>query len=65
MEKDKPDLVLMDFVLEGEMVGIEAANESVPALIFQIIYLTAYTYEKILERASLTGPSVYRQAFRK
>ncbi|MDP6924696.1 MAG: response regulator [Candidatus Scalindua sp.] len=59
VEKDKPDLVLMDIVLEGEMDGIETANEIRSRFNIPIIYLTAYTDEKILERASVTGPFGY------
>ena len=58
-EKDKPDLVLMDIVLEGEMDGIQAANEIRSRFNTPIIFLTAYTDEKILERASITGPFGY------
>ncbi|MFQ5685335.1 MAG: response regulator [Candidatus Scalindua sp.] len=58
-EKDKPDLVLMDIVLEGEMDGIEAANEIRSRFNTPIIFLTAYTDEKILDRASITGPFGY------
>ncbi len=58
-EKDKPDLVLMDIVLEGEMDGIEAANEIRSRFNIPIIFLTAYTDEKILERASITEPFGY------
>ena len=58
-EQDKPDLVLMDIVLEGEMDGIEAANEIRSRFNIPIIFLTAYTDEKILERASITGPFGY------
>ena len=58
-EKDKPDLVLMDIVLEGEMDGIEAANEIRNRFNIPIIYLTAYADEKILERAKITEPSGY------
>jgi len=58
-EKDKPDLVLMDIVLEGEMDGIQAANEIRSCFNIPIIFLTAYTDEKILERASITEPFGY------
>lgn len=58
-EKDKPDLVLMDIVLEGEMDGIAAANEIRSRFNIPIIFLTAYTDDKILERASITGPYGY------
>ncbi len=58
-EKDKPDLVLMDIVLEGEMDGIVAANEIRSRFNIPIVFLTAYTDDKILERASITGPFGY------
>ena len=58
-EKDKPDLVLMDIVLEGEMDGIEAANEIRTRFNIPIVYLTAYADDKILERAKITEPSGY------
>jgi CheY-like chemotaxis protein len=58
-EKDKPDLVLMDIVLEGEIDGIAAANEIRSRFNIPIIFLTAYTDDKILERASIAGPFGY------
>jgi len=58
-EKDKPDLVLMDIVLEGEMDGIEAASEIRTRFNIPIVYLTAYADDKILERAKITEPSGY------
>ncbi len=58
-EKDKPDLVRMDIVLEGRMDGIEAANEIRSRFNIPIIYLTAYADEKILERAKITKPFGY------
>jgi CheY-like chemotaxis protein len=58
-EKDKPDLVLMDIVLEGKMDGIEAANEIRTNLNIPVVYLTAYADEKILERAKITEPFGY------
>ena len=58
-EKDRPDLVLMDIVLEGEMDGIAAANEIRSRFNIPIVFLTAYTDDKILERASITGPFGY------
>ena len=58
-EKDNPDLALMDIVLEGEMDGIAAANEIRSRFNIPIIFLTAYTDDKILERARITGPFGY------
>ncbi|OHB47288.1 MAG: two-component system response regulator [Planctomycetes bacterium GWF2_40_8] len=58
-KEDKPDLVLMDIVLKGEMDGIEAASQIHTCLDIPIIYLTAYADEKILDRAKITKPSGY------
>jgi two-component system, response regulator PdtaR len=58
-EKDRPDLVLMDIMLKGEMDGIEAARQIRSCYNIPIIYLTAYADEKILERASITEPFGY------
>ncbi|KJR41055.1 response regulator receiver sensor signal transduction histidine kinase [Candidatus Magnetoovum chiemensis] len=56
---DRPDLILMDIVLQGEMDGIEAANLIRSRLNIPIIYITAYADDRILQRAKLTGPVGY------
>ena len=53
----EPDLVLMDIKLEGEMDGIEAAAQIRKSYDIPVIYLTAYSDEKTVERAKLTEPS--------
>ncbi|MBF0458871.1 MAG: response regulator [Nitrospirae bacterium] len=58
-ERDMPDLVLMDIVLRGKMDGVEAAREINGRFGIPIIYLTAYSSDKILEKAGLTEPSGY------
>lgn len=55
----KPDLVLMDIVIQGAMDGIEAAAKIRELCDIPIIYLTAYADEKTLERAKLTDPLGY------
>jgi two-component system sensor histidine kinase UhpB len=52
----KPDLVLMDIVLEGKMDGIEAAAEILSKLNIPVVYLTAYSDKKTLKRAKVTEP---------
>ncbi len=59
VEKEAPDLVLMDIVLKGEKDGIETANYLRSHFNIPVIYLTAYTDQKMLERAKLTEPSGY------
>jgi PAS domain S-box-containing protein len=55
----KPDLVLMDVVLQGSMDGIEAAHQINSTLKIPVVYLTAYADNTILERAKITEPFGY------
>ncbi len=55
----KTDLVLMDIVLKGEMDGIDAAQLIKDNFDIPIVYLTAYSDEKTLKRAKITGPFGY------
>jgi len=54
-----PDVVLMDIVLKGGMDGIEAADMIRKEMDIPVIYLTAYTDDEKIERASLTEPFAY------
>jgi len=58
-EENQPDLVLMDIVLKGKMDGIQAAQEIRERFDIPVVYLTAYSDEKTLSRAKLTGPFGY------
>jgi PAS domain S-box-containing protein len=58
-EEYKPNLVLMDIVLKGEIDGIEAANQIRLCFNIPVIYLTAYAEERTLERAKVTEPFGY------
>lgn len=58
-EELKPDIVLMDIVLRGEMDGIEAAKLIRSRYKIPIVYVTAYTDEKTLQRAKVTEPFGY------
>ena len=54
-----PDLVLMDVMLQGELDGVETAeliraNSQTP-----IVFLSAYSDEKTLQRAKVSGPFGY------
>lgn len=55
----RPDLVLMDIVLEGDMDGIEAAERIGGFFDTPVIYLTAYADDKTLQRAKVTEPYGY------
>jgi CheY-like chemotaxis protein len=59
VEEDKPDLILMDIVIKGEMDGIETAEQIRSRFSIPVVYLTAYADEKTLERAKITGPFGY------
>ncbi len=55
----RPDLVLMDIGLKGEMDGIEAAAQIRAQFDIPIIFLTAFSTQSTLERASLAEPFSY------
>ena len=50
----RPDAVLMDIKLKGDMDGIEAARMIQENMDIPVIYLTAYSDEGTLERARQT-----------
>jgi hypothetical protein len=54
-----PNLVLMDIQLEGEMDGVDAAEEISNNLSIPVVYLTAYSDEHTLERAKAAHPFGY------
>jgi diguanylate cyclase (GGDEF)-like protein/PAS domain S-box-containing protein len=51
VERQQPDLVLMDIHLEGNMDGIEAAQRIQDRFHTPVIFLTAYAEEETLQRA--------------
>ena len=55
----RPDLILMDIVLKGDMDGIEAAKRIHERLDVPIVYLTAYADDHTLQRAKVTEPFGY------
>ncbi len=57
--KFRPDLILMDVNLQGEMDGITAAAEIRSRFQIPVVYLTAYTDEKTLRRVNATKPFGY------
>ncbi|MFH0825990.1 MAG: ATP-binding protein [Pseudomonadota bacterium] len=59
VQETRPDIVLMDIRLEGDMDGIEAAQRIKSRLDVPIVYLTGYADGAVLERAKLTGPFGY------
>jgi PAS domain S-box-containing protein len=59
IERDRPDLVLMDIVLKGAMNGIEAAETIRDKWGIPVIFLTAYAEADRLEQAKLAYPFGY------
>lgn len=57
--ENRPDIVLMDIVLKGEMDGVAAAQQIRTKINVPTVFLTAYADEKTLERAKITNPFGY------
>lgn len=57
--KIKPDLILMDIMLKGDVNGIRASKRIQKKLNVPIIFLTAYADENTLERVKVTQPYGY------
>jgi light-regulated signal transduction histidine kinase (bacteriophytochrome) len=55
----RPDLILMDIVMPGEMDGIDASKRIISKQNIPIIFLTAYADEKYITRAREVGPFGY------
>jgi two-component system response regulator LytT len=58
-EEHKPDLILMDIMLKGDMSGIDAAIQIREKLDIPIIFLTAYADETTLNKAKISEPHGY------
>ena len=58
-EETRPDLVLMDIRLEGEMDGTEAAGLITSRFGLPVIFVTAYADRNVLAKAKITEPYGY------
>ena len=58
-KEEKPDLVIMDVMLEGNIDGIEAAMEIRSLHDIPIVFISGYQEEKLFERAKSVGSSIY------
>lgn len=54
-----PDLVLMDILLQGDIDGVETAEQIRAHFDIPVIYLTSYADDKTLQRAKVTEPYGY------
>lgn len=59
IEDLKPDLIVMDIILQGEMDGITAIEEIKKKHDIPFVYMTAHIYQKVLKRAKATRPHGY------
>ncbi len=59
IKHNKPDIVLMDIQLKGDMDGIETAQRMQAEHDIPIIYLTANTDDKNFNRAKTTNPYAF------
>src|ERR1700712_4172524 len=55
----RPDLILMDIVLDGQMDGIEAAEQVRSRWDTPVVFLTAHTDNNTLRRARVAEPFGY------
>ena len=58
-KKIRPDLILMDIQLKGEMDGIKAAGIIQSRFGIPVVFLTAYDDDERLKRAKFTRPYGY------
>ena len=56
VEKNLPDVILMDIKLRGEMDGVETAAIILKKLNKRVIYITAHIDDDTTARASATNP---------
>lgn len=59
VEEEKPDIVLMDINLNGEMDGIDAAKQIKSRSGIPIVFMTGYEDEETMERANCVEHSGY------
>ena len=59
ISEEKPDVILMDIHIEGDIDGIETAARIPSDLMLPVIYLTAYSEDATLDRARQTKPYGY------
>ena len=55
----RPDLILMDIVLKGDLDGIETAQMVRERADIPVVYLTAYADEETIQRTEASGPFGY------
>lgn len=56
---ERPDLVLMDIRLQGDMDGIEASGKILASFNIPVVFLTAFSDKQTFDRALSTAPYGY------
>ena len=59
IDENKPDLVLMDIMLAGNLSGIDASAKIKEEHDIPVVFLTAYADEKTISKAKVTEPYGY------
>ena len=59
LTENKPDLILMDIMLAGQMTGIDAAGIIKEKFDIPVVFLTAYADEKTIGKAKVKDPYGY------
>jgi len=59
VQKEPPDLILMDIIIQGQMDGIQTAEKIHNIFDIPIIYLTALSNQATLDRIKATEPVAY------
>lgn len=57
--KHKPDLLLMDIYIQGDIDGVAAAETIRSQLEIPVVFITGYTDEETFQRAKITEPYGY------
>lgn len=55
----RPDLILMDIVLKGEMDGVDAAGKIRNEFDIPVVFLTGHSQGELIERAKSVNPQGY------
>src|SRR4030042_3763700 len=58
-ERERPDLIIMDVILDGDLDGIDTALQIQSRLDIPVVFLTASTNDENLKRAQETDPYGY------
>lgn len=59
LNNNRPDIILMDIKLEGEVDGVETAQMIYENYDIPVIFITSYSNKSIIERAKKTNPFGY------